>query len=97
VPTLRRGPRIRESVRALELDDLHETNPQCDVPWENSDRDDGRGANEALPVSCSRPGGTDDMVAHELIVQVARELVVLIVVVAFVIWVAYRLVRESRR
>jgi hypothetical protein len=37
------------------------------------------------------------MVAHELIVQVARELVVLIVVVAFVIWVAYRMVRESRR
>jgi uncharacterized membrane protein YqjE len=37
------------------------------------------------------------MVAHELIVLAARELVVLILVVAFVVWVAYRLVRESRR
>ncbi|MCW3026869.1 MAG: hypothetical protein JWN81_80 [Solirubrobacterales bacterium] len=37
------------------------------------------------------------MVAHELIVLAARELVVLILVVAFVVWVAYRLIRESRR
>jgi uncharacterized membrane protein YqjE len=37
------------------------------------------------------------MVSHELIVLTARELVVLIVVVAFIVWVAYRLVRESRR
>jgi hypothetical protein len=37
------------------------------------------------------------MVAHELIVLAARELVVLILVVAFVVWVALRLVRESRR
>ena len=37
------------------------------------------------------------MVAHELIVLAARELVVLILVVAFVVWVAYRIVRESRR
>jgi len=37
------------------------------------------------------------MVAHELIVLAARELVVLILVVAFVVWVAYRIARESRR
>jgi hypothetical protein len=37
------------------------------------------------------------MVARELIVLAARELVVLILVVAFVVWVGYRLVRESRR
>jgi hypothetical protein len=37
------------------------------------------------------------MVAHELIVLAARELVVLILVVAFVVWIAFRLVRESRR
>jgi hypothetical protein len=37
------------------------------------------------------------MVSRELIVLTARELVVLIVVVAFIVWVAYRLVRESRR
>jgi hypothetical protein len=37
------------------------------------------------------------MVSHELIVLAARELIVLILVVAFVIWIAYRLVRESRR
>jgi hypothetical protein len=37
------------------------------------------------------------MVAHELLVLAARELVVLILVVVFLIWIAYRLVRESRR
>jgi hypothetical protein len=35
--------------------------------------------------------------AGELIVLAARELVVLILVLAFVIWIAFRLVRESRR
>jgi hypothetical protein len=35
-------------------------------------------------------------VAGELIVIGARELVVLVLVVLFVLWVAYRLVRESR-
>jgi hypothetical protein len=37
------------------------------------------------------------VVARELIVLAARELVVLVLVVAFLVWVAYRLVRESRR
>jgi uncharacterized membrane protein YqjE len=37
------------------------------------------------------------MVARELLVLAARELVVLILVVVFLIWIAYRLVRESRR
>jgi uncharacterized membrane protein YqjE len=37
------------------------------------------------------------VVAGELLVLAARELVVLILVVAFLIWIAYRLVRESRR
>jgi hypothetical protein len=36
-------------------------------------------------------------VAGELIVIGARELVVLVLVVLFVLWVARRLVRESRR
>jgi hypothetical protein len=35
--------------------------------------------------------------AGELIVLAARELVVLILVLAFVVWIAFRLVRESRR
>jgi hypothetical protein len=38
-----------------------------------------------------------EMVAHELIVLVAREFVVLVLVLAFVVWIALRLVRESRR
>jgi hypothetical protein len=38
-----------------------------------------------------------NVVARELLVLAARELVVLILVVAFLIWIAYRLVRESRR
>jgi hypothetical protein len=38
-----------------------------------------------------------NLVARELLVLAARELVVLILVVAFLIWIAYRLVRESRR
>jgi hypothetical protein len=37
------------------------------------------------------------MVERELAVLAGRELVVLILVVAFVVWVAYRLLRESRR
>lgn len=37
------------------------------------------------------------MVTHELIVLAAREFVVLVLVVGFVVWVAVRLVRESRR
>jgi hypothetical protein len=37
------------------------------------------------------------MAGRELIVLAARELVVLVLVVAFVLWVAYRIVRESRR
>jgi hypothetical protein len=37
------------------------------------------------------------MVEHELIVLAARELVVVILVLVFVIWLAYRIVRESRR
>lgn len=37
------------------------------------------------------------MVAHELIVLAAREFVVLVFVLAFVVWIALRLVRESRR
>jgi hypothetical protein len=37
------------------------------------------------------------MVARELTVLAARELVVLILVVVFLLWVAYRLVRESKR
>ena len=37
------------------------------------------------------------MVAHELIVLAARELVVRGIVVAFVVWIGYRMVRESRR
>jgi hypothetical protein len=37
------------------------------------------------------------MVARELIVLAAREFVVLIFVLAFVIWLAVRFVRESRR
>jgi hypothetical protein len=36
-------------------------------------------------------------VANELIVLAARELVVLVAVIAFVVWIAFRLVRESRR
>lgn len=35
--------------------------------------------------------------ANELIVLAARELVVLVAVLAFVVWIAFRLVRESRR
>jgi hypothetical protein len=37
------------------------------------------------------------MVARELLVLAVRELVVLILVVGFVVWLAYRLLRESRR
>jgi hypothetical protein len=37
------------------------------------------------------------MVSDELIVLVARELVVLVLVLGFVVWIAFRLVRESRR
>jgi hypothetical protein len=37
------------------------------------------------------------MVAHELIVLAARELVVLVLVLGFVVWIALRLVRENRR
>jgi hypothetical protein len=37
------------------------------------------------------------MVAGELIVLAAREFVVLVLVLAFVVWLAVRLVRESRR
>jgi cbb3-type cytochrome oxidase subunit 3 len=37
------------------------------------------------------------MVARELIVLAARELVVVVLVILFVAWVAYRFVRESRR
>jgi hypothetical protein len=37
------------------------------------------------------------VVARELIVLAARELVVLVVVVAFLLWIAYRLVRERPR
>jgi hypothetical protein len=38
-----------------------------------------------------------NVVARELLVLAARELVVLILVVVFLIWIGYRLVRESRR
>lgn len=51
-----------------------------------------RGARRQLPFH-QRLGAT---VAGELIVLLARELVVLVLVVLFVLWVAYRLVRESR-
>jgi hypothetical protein len=37
------------------------------------------------------------MVAHELIVLAAREFIVLVFVLAFVVWIALRLARESRR
>jgi hypothetical protein len=37
------------------------------------------------------------MVAREAIVLAAREVIVLIVVVAFLLWAAHRIVRESRR
>jgi hypothetical protein len=37
------------------------------------------------------------MVARELIVLAAREFVVLVLVLGFVVWLAVRLVRESRR
>jgi hypothetical protein len=37
------------------------------------------------------------MVAGEAIVLAGRELIVLIVVVAFLLWAARRVVRESRR
>jgi hypothetical protein len=50
------------------------------------------------PVSAgSWEGHASNVVARELLVLAARELVVLILVVAFLIWIAYRLVRESRR
>jgi hypothetical protein len=52
-----------------------------------------RGAHLRRPPSNQRSGET---VAGELIVIGARELVVLVLVVLFVLWVAYRLVRESR-
>jgi hypothetical protein len=37
------------------------------------------------------------MVARELIVLAARELVVLVLVILFVVWAGYRFLRESRR
>ena len=41
--------------------------------------------------------GQRAMVARELIVLAAREFVVLVFVLAFVVWLAVRFVRESRR
>jgi hypothetical protein len=38
-----------------------------------------------------------DSVSQEGILLAARELVVLIVVVGFIVWVAYRFLRESHR
>jgi flagellar biogenesis protein FliO len=38
-----------------------------------------------------------DSAVDELLVLTARELVVLILLVVFLVWVAYRIVRESRR
>jgi hypothetical protein len=38
-----------------------------------------------------------DVVASEAILLAAREVVVLIAVLAFLAWAGYRLVRESRR
>jgi|CZKG01.1.fsa_nt_gi hypothetical protein len=38
-----------------------------------------------------------DVVAQEGILLAARELIVLIIVVGFIAWVGYRLVRESHR
>ncbi|MGD1059580.1 MAG: hypothetical protein ABR992_19480 [Solirubrobacteraceae bacterium] len=37
------------------------------------------------------------MVEHEAILSVARELLVLGVLVAVIVWLAYRFVREDRR
>jgi hypothetical protein len=45
----------------------------------------------------SHEGYVFNVVGRELLVLAGRELVVLILVVAFLIWIAYRLVRESRR
>jgi hypothetical protein len=41
--------------------------------------------------------GMADIVASEGLLLAARELVVLLVVLAFIAWAGYRLVRESQR
>ena len=41
--------------------------------------------------------GRPRLVARELIVLAARELVVVVLVILFVVWAAYRFLRESRR
>ena len=62
----------------------------------SEERITGRKAIEVLPLG-RRRNAEASMVESEAILLVARELLVLGIVVALLVWVAYRMVQEDRR